>query len=87
MPNTKSAEERTRNSARKHAQNRSRKAAVKTLETAFLESVEGGKKEEAAQALRAVTSALDKAAKRGVLHCRNVSRTKSRLAVRLSKLK
>jgi ribosomal protein S20 len=46
-----------------------------------------GKKPEAADALRAVTSALDKAAKSGVIHSATASRKKSRLSVRLNALK
>ncbi len=87
MPNTKSAEQRARSSARKHLQNRSRKSQVKSLERNFLDAVATGKKDEATTAFRSVASALDKAAKRGVLHANQVSRKKSRLAVRLKGLK
>lgn len=86
MPNTKSAERRVRNSARKQAANKSRKSSVKRLEKKYLELVDTGKKEEAAKALRAVSSALDKAAKTGVIHGANASRRKSRLTVRLNKV-
>ena len=87
MPNTKSAERRMRNSARKQAQNQSAKSRLKTLEKKFHASVSAGKKEEGAAALRAVSSALDKAAKTGVLHANNASRKKARLAARLAALK
>ena len=87
MPNTKSAERRMRNSARKQAANHSVKSRLKTLERHYLEAVTSGKKDEAATALRNVSSAFDKAAKSGVVHKSSASRKKSRLAVRLAKLK
>lgn len=87
MPNTKSAERRMRNSARKHLRNQSVKSRLKTLERTYLAVIADGKKPEAATALRAVTSALDKAAKSGVIHSATASRKKSRLSVRLNALK
>jgi small subunit ribosomal protein S20 len=87
MPNTKSAERRMRNSARKHARNRSAKGVLKTLERKYASLIEAGKKEEAATALRAVSSAFDKAAKAGAVHGCNADRKKSRLARRLNALK
>jgi len=76
-----------RNSARKHLRNQSVKSRLKTLERAYLAVVADGKKPEAATALRAVTSALDKAAKSGVIHSATASRKKSRLSIRLNTLK
>ena len=85
MPNTKSAERRMRNSATKNLRNRSTKSRLHTLEKTYLELVEGGKKDEAAKALKTITSAFDKAAKGGVVHRATASRKKSRLAIRLNK--
>ncbi|HEY9508607.1 MAG TPA: 30S ribosomal protein S20 [Verrucomicrobiae bacterium] len=87
MPNTKSAERRMRSSARKNAQNRSVKSRLHTLEKKYLALVTAGKKDDAATALKAVTSAFDKAAKKGVLHKGTASRKKSRLSVRLNAVK
>jgi len=84
MPNTKSAERRMRNSARKHSRNRSVKSRLHTLEKNYLQLLEGGQKDAAANALRAVSSAFDKAAKAGVVHRATADRKKSRLAVRLA---
>ena len=84
MPNTKSAERRMRNNARRHARNQSVHSRLKTLEKTYASLVTAGKKDEASTALRAVTAAFDKAAKSGVLHPNNASRKKSRLAVRLA---
>jgi small subunit ribosomal protein S20 len=87
MPNTKSAERRMRSSARKNAQNRSVKSRLHTLEKKYLALVTAGKKDDAATALKAVTSAFDKAAKKGVLHKGTADRKKSRLSVRLNAVK
>jgi small subunit ribosomal protein S20 len=87
MPNTKSAERRARNSVRKAAHNRHFKTRLKGLERHYLESLEAGKKDDATKAYRVVSSALDKAAKSGVIHRAKADRKKSRLAVRLGALK
>jgi len=87
MPNTKSAERRARNSARKNLRNRSVKSRLHTLETAYLELLAAGKKDEAAKQLSALSSAFDKAAKAGAVHRAMANRKKSRLATRLAKTK
>jgi small subunit ribosomal protein S20 len=87
MPNTKSAERRMRNSARKHTRNRSIKSRLHTLEKNYLELLNTGKKDDAAKALSDVASAFDKAAKSGVVHRSTADRKKSRLSVRLAKAK
>jgi small subunit ribosomal protein S20 len=87
MPNTKSAERRMRNSARKHARNRSSKARLHTLERSYLQLVGAGKKEEATQALRKMSSAFDKAVKAGAIHSATADRKKSRLTLRLKAVK
>ena len=87
MPNTKSAERRMRNSARKKLQNRSVKSRLKTLERAYADAVKGGKKDSANDAFRKLSSAFDKAAKSGVIHVAKARRKKSRLAVKLATTK
>jgi small subunit ribosomal protein S20 len=87
MPNTKSAERRVRSSAAKHLRNRSTKSRLHTLERAYLELLESGKKDDATKALRAISSAFDKAAKSGVVHRATADRKKSRLALRLTRAK
>src|ERR1044071_1605022 len=83
MPNTKSAERRARNSTRKHQRNHSVKSALKTLEKRYLGSL-AANRDEAQVSFRSVSSALDKAAKAGVIHKATANRKKSRLAVRLN---
>jgi small subunit ribosomal protein S20 len=87
MPNTKSAERRMRNSARKHARNRAVESRLKTLEKRYNAALKSGKKDEATTALRSAVSALDKAAKNGVIHRGTADRKKSRLATRLATAK
>jgi small subunit ribosomal protein S20 len=83
MPNTKSAEQRARNSARKSLQNRAVKSRLHHLETKYAGQLGAGKKEDAAATLRLLSSALDKAAKTGVIHRGRANRSKSRLSRRL----
>ncbi len=87
MANTKSAQRRVRSNARKTARNLAAKSRLKTLERNYLGIVGSGKKEDAAAALSAVTAALDKAGKTGLLHRRTVDRKKSRLALKLAAAK
>ena len=87
MANTKSAERRMRNSARKNLHNRTIKSRLHTLETSYLELLDAGKKDDAAKQLRTLTSAFDKAAKSGVVHRATADRKKSRLALRLARAK
>jgi small subunit ribosomal protein S20 len=87
MPNTKSAERRMRNSARKNLRNRSIKSRIHTIETSYLELLSAGKKDDAAKQLRTISSVYDKAAKSGVVHRATADRKKSRLALALAKAK
>ena len=84
MPNTKSAERRMRGNARKQLHNRSIKSNLRRVEKEYRALVTAGKKDEAAKALPAVHSALDKAVKSGVLPRPTVNRKKSRLASALN---
>ena len=87
MPNTKSAERRMRNSARKSLRNRSTKSRLHTLERNYLELLRSGKKDDASKAFRSLSSAFDKAAKGGTIHRSTADRKKSRLALRLATAK
>jgi len=87
MPNTKSAERRMRNSARKSLRNRSTKSRLHTLERNYLELLRSGKKDDASKAFRNLSSAFDKAAKGGTIHRSTADRKKSRLALRLATAK
>jgi small subunit ribosomal protein S20 len=87
MPNTKSAERRMRNSARKQLRNRSVKSRLKSMEKRYNAALKGGKKEDAQAALRDALSAFDKAVKGGVIPRGAADRKKSRLTLRMTSLK
>jgi small subunit ribosomal protein S20 len=87
MPNTKSAERRVRANERKHQHNAAVKSHLRSTERRLREAVAGGKKEDAAAALRAASSALDKAAKSGVIPRARSDRKKSRLALLVGRVK
>jgi len=87
MPNTKSAGRRMRNSARKQLQNKSVKSRLGTLGKKYADLVAAGKKTEATAAYGELSSAFDKAAKTGAVHRSTANRKKSRLALRLNKVK
>ncbi len=87
MPNTKSAERRMRSTARRQLHNRTVKSRIKTLERKYLETLQTGKKDDATVAYRSMTSALDKAAKVGIIHWSKADRKKSRLGLRLAALR
>ena len=86
MPNTKSAERRMRSSARKQTRNKSTEQRLHTLEKKYQALAAAGKKDEATTALRALVSAVDKAAKSGVIHKGTADRKKSRYASRLNRV-
>jgi small subunit ribosomal protein S20 len=87
MPNTKSAERRMRNSARKQLRNRSVKSRLKTMEKRYNAALKDGKKDEAQTSLRDALSTFDKAVKSGVIPRATANRKKSRLTLRLAALK
>ncbi|MBO5623778.1 MAG: 30S ribosomal protein S20, partial [Butyrivibrio sp.] len=62
------------------------KSAVKTEIKKVRAAVEAGNKEEAAKALLAATSAIDKAESKGVIKKNTASRKVSRLALAVNKL-
>ena len=74
-----------RSSARKHSANKSVKSRLKTLEDVYVAALKKDRAE-AEKALRSIISALDKAAKTGVIHSGTADRKKSRLSIRLGRL-
>ena len=87
MPNIKSAEKRVRSTERKSSVNRATKSRVTTLERNFGDLIKGGNKDEATALLPKVTSAYDKAAKKGVFHQNKADHKKARLTRSLNSLK
>ncbi len=80
MANIKSAKKRILVNRTKAARNKSIKSGVKTAIKKVHVAIEANDKPAADAALLAATSAIDKAAKRGVYHKNTASRKVSRLA-------
>ncbi|BAS28521.1 30S ribosomal protein S20 [Limnochorda pilosa] len=84
MPNTRSAAKRARQSERRRQRNQAVKSATRTAVRRTREALEGGNAQTAAERLQAAASALDRAARKGVIHRNEAARRKSRLARRLN---
>ncbi|MCX7825857.1 MAG: 30S ribosomal protein S20 [Verrucomicrobiae bacterium] len=87
MANTASAAKAARASERKRLRNRAVKTGLHNLKKRYLGLISAGQKDQAATLFSRMSSALDKAAKRGVIHPNKAARQKSRLALRLAALK
>ena len=87
MANTKSAEKRARQSERRRLRNRSVKTHLHTLEKQLDAAITSGKKDEAGKSLKDMASAYDKAVKGGVIRKETANRKKSRLTLRVNKVK
>ena len=83
MPAHKSAIKRIKQSDKNHLRNVSTKSALKTLRKEFLQLLPA-KKDEAAKSVSDLQSAVDKAAKRGIIHRNKARRMKSRLMQHLN---
>lgn len=86
MANIKSAKKRILVNATKAARNKSIKSSVKTAIKKVDAAIAAGDKEAATAALLAATSAIDKAASKGVYHKNTASRKISRLNLAVNKL-
>lgn len=85
MPNTKSAAKAMRQSKRRREVNLKVKDSVKDAVREVRKLIKSGNKEEAAKLMKKAMSALDKAAKKNVIHKNTASRKKSRLAKAISR--
>lgn len=79
MPHPKSAVKRHRQSLRRYARNQTRRSAARSAVRRARELIAASSYEEAAGAIRAAASVLDRAARKGTLHPNNAARRKSRL--------
>jgi small subunit ribosomal protein S20 len=82
MPNIKSAAKRVKTAAKAHARNVAAKSKLKTLKKAFVAAADA---EKGPEAYAAYCSALDKAAKHGIIPKNTAVRKKGRAAARLRK--
>ncbi len=85
MPNTKGARKAMRQSIKRRANNIITKDVIRESVKQVRRLVKNAKKSEANVALAKAMSALDKAAKKGVIHKNTASRRKSRLAKSIAK--
>jgi small subunit ribosomal protein S20 len=80
MANTKSALKRVRQTERRTERNRAAKSRIKTLRRKLGDVTSGGKPEEVQAALSELSSVVDKAAKRGVIHRNKADNLKRKAA-------
>jgi small subunit ribosomal protein S20 len=85
MPNTKGARKAMRQSQRRRAINVTVKENIKNSVKEVRKLIKAGEKTKAAEVMKKAMSALDKAAKKNVIHKNNAARRKSRLAKALAK--
>ena len=87
MANTKSAAKSARQTTRRRERNAGVITGLKTGGKKFRQALASGKAEDVKAEFVKLTSALDKAAKRGVIHRNVADRKKSRLTKALAKAK
>ena len=84
MPNIKSAKKRMKTSEESRVANQGVKTRVVSTRRKFIETAATGDKAASEARFRDFCSALDKAAKKGVIKANNASRRKSRAAAHLA---
>jgi small subunit ribosomal protein S20 len=87
LPKSKSAEKAARAAERKQLRNKSVRSATKTHLARAERLISSNELEPAQQAVLAATSALDRAAKKGVIHPNTAARRKSRLMKKFNQAK
>lgn len=87
MPGSKSAEKAARAAERKRLRNKSVRSATKSRLIRAEKLISSNELESAQQAVLAATSALDRAAKKGVIHPNTAARRKSRLMKKFNQAK
>ncbi len=80
MPNISSAKKRMRNSEKKRLKNKATKSSIKTLSSKAIKLHQEGKKDEALKIFKAVSSIIDKASSRGIIHKNTAAHKKSNLS-------
>ena len=80
MANHKSALKRVRQTKTRTARNRDRKSTIKQLRKETLAAAESGDAKAAGESLSRFSSAVDKAAKKGLIHRHKASNLKSKAA-------
>lgn len=86
MANHKSALKRVRQTKTRTDRNRQRKETIKKLRKETIAAIERGSSEEAAKSFSQYSSAVDKAAKTGLLHRNKAANLKSKAAHKFATL-
>lgn len=86
MANTKSAKKRNRQTEVRTERNRAEKSRIKTLRRKTTTAIEAGDKEAAVKASSEFSSAVDKAAKRNLIHSNKAANLKSKTAKAIAAL-
>lgn len=84
MPQTASMRKSLRQSLKRRDRNRVWKVRVKQAKRALLDNVKTATVEESAERMSAAQKALDKAAKRNIVHPNTAARRKSRMAKKVA---
>jgi len=84
MANSKSAQKRARQSAKRGMVNRAVKARIRTVRKAVNDAIASGAKDDAKAQLQALASVADKAAKKGVIHKNSADRLKGLYSKRVA---
>lgn len=85
MPNTKSAAKALRVQERRRLRNKAVRSATRTFTKKAQVAIAEGETNPVADVVRQAISAIDRAARKGVIHPNNAARKKSRLMKRLNK--
>ena len=83
MANTAQAKKRVRQSEKARARNASQRSAMRTAVKKLLRTIEGGDKGAMQAVFIETSSALDRAARKGLIHKNKAARLKSRLSARI----
>ena len=83
MANTAQAKKRVRQSEKARARNASQRSAMRTAVKKLLRTIEGGDKGAMQTVFIEASSALDRAARKGLIHKNKAARLKSRLSARI----
>ncbi len=86
MANTKSALKRIRQTVKRTARNRAEKSRIKTLRKKALNAIAAGDQPAAVVAASELSSAVDKAAKRNLIHRNKAANIKSKTAKAIAKI-
>lgn len=86
MANIKSAKKRAKTNRVRNLRNASAMSAVRTAIKNFDKAVEGGNKEQAAEAMAVAVKKIDQVGSKGLLHKNNVANKKSRIMKTYNKM-